>query len=96
MWNSAARFRQECGRWWGRVSERAGGEMRQMYAVRLIREKRQRRVARRRNFRGWIESMSQRRRDVFGAGPREGRPIEWGIPWCKEEALRCMTEWVVI
>lgn len=65
-----------------------------MYDVRLTRDKRQRRVARRRSFRGCKESMSQGRRDIVGAaGPKEGSwswPMEWGIPWRREGTLRCM------
>ena len=69
--------------------------MRQMYDVRLTRDKRQRRVARRRNFRGCRDSMSQGRRDaaVGAPGLKEGSwswPMEWGIPWRREGTLRCM------
>jgi hypothetical protein len=51
--------------------------MRQMYAVRLMRENRQRRVARRRNFRGCKESRSQGKKDILWGGPRVGI---WRLP----------------
>ena len=53
--------------------------MRQMYDVRLTSDKRQRRVARRRNFRGCRDSMSQGRRDaaVGAPGLKEG---SWSWP----------------
>jgi hypothetical protein len=76
---------------------RVGGEMRQMYVVILTRDNRQRRVARRRNFRGCKESINQGKRGLLGGGPKEGSwswpmPVEEGIPWRTEETLRCMRE----
>jgi hypothetical protein len=70
-----ANFRQDSSRRaslerYGWPGERAGGETKQTYVVTMIREKRQRKVARRRALRGRKMSVRERKRDWWeGAVP---------------------------